>query len=105
MPSGLVFDGNPNAQAVRPVNRAECPANIEFFLFDGYLMGGGFSPCQSLQKSLDKTIPNHPNFVKSRVHQKRSKPRETIDSMGCAFDTNCDESNIVCSSDWFIART
>jgi hypothetical protein len=103
-PSGWVFDGKLKAQVARPAKRAECPANSGFSVFDGYLMGGGFAPCQSLQKPLDKMTPNQSSFVKGSACKKRVKRREPLHFKGFPFDTNEVESSVVCSLDSSIAR-
>lgn len=98
-PSGWVFDGKLKLQVARPAKRAECPANIGFSVFDGYLMGDGFASCQPLQKSLNKMTRNQPGFVKNSAHQKRVKRREPLNFNGFPFDPIGVESSSVCSTD------
>jgi hypothetical protein len=49
--------------------------------------------------------PNQPSFVKSSARKEQAIRREHLQYKGFHFDTNRVESAVICSLDWFIARS
>lgn len=72
--------------ALNAVKALQTPGNKGWCVFDGYLMGGGFASCQSLQMSLDKMTPNQPMAVKRTGPAERLKRSKTPVFKGLAFD-------------------